>query len=86
MNRESPSGDRYPRAASSVGRSSSPAKVLRRSVIAPSSRVRAVPSGGVPVRLLRGGREEHVNWGQGLKVAGRNPVYWARRPRFELKP
>lgn len=35
--------------------------------------------------LLRDGREEHVNWGQGLMVAGRNPVYWQRRPRFELR-
>ncbi len=34
--------------------------------------------------LLRDGREEHVNWGQGLMVAGHNPVYWQRRPRFEL--
>jgi phytanoyl-CoA hydroxylase len=36
--------------------------------------------------LLRDGREEHVNWGQGLMVAGRNPVYWERRPRFEVLP
>jgi ectoine hydroxylase-related dioxygenase (phytanoyl-CoA dioxygenase family) len=34
--------------------------------------------------VLRDGREEHVNWGQGLMVAGSNPVYWQRRPRFEL--
>ena len=34
--------------------------------------------------VLRDGREEHVNWGQGLMVAGHNPVYWQRRPRFEL--
>jgi hypothetical protein len=35
--------------------------------------------------LLRGGVEEHVNWGQGMMIAGRNPVYWQRRPRFEIK-
>jgi phytanoyl-CoA hydroxylase len=34
--------------------------------------------------VLNGGREEHVNWGQGLMVAGRNPVYWQTRPRFEV--
>jgi phytanoyl-CoA hydroxylase len=34
--------------------------------------------------VLRDGREAHVDWGQGLMVAGRNPVYWERRPRFEL--
>jgi ectoine hydroxylase-related dioxygenase (phytanoyl-CoA dioxygenase family) len=34
--------------------------------------------------LLRDGREEHVDWGLGLMVAGRNPVYWERRPRFEV--
>jgi len=34
--------------------------------------------------VLSGGREEHVDWGQGLMVAGRNPVYWQRRHRFEL--
>jgi ectoine hydroxylase-related dioxygenase (phytanoyl-CoA dioxygenase family) len=34
--------------------------------------------------VLRDGREVHVDWGQGLMVAGRNPVYWERRPRFEL--
>jgi ectoine hydroxylase-related dioxygenase (phytanoyl-CoA dioxygenase family) len=33
---------------------------------------------------LVGGREEHVDWGQGLMVAGHNPCYWQRRPRFEL--
>lgn len=35
--------------------------------------------------VLHDGREEHVDWGQGLMVAGRNPVYWKRRPQFELK-
>jgi phytanoyl-CoA hydroxylase len=35
---------------------------------------------------LRDGVEDHVDWGQGLMVAGHNPVYWARRPRFEVKP
>jgi ectoine hydroxylase-related dioxygenase (phytanoyl-CoA dioxygenase family) len=35
--------------------------------------------------LLRNGIEEHVNWGQGLMVAGRNPLYWQTRPRFEIK-
>jgi phytanoyl-CoA hydroxylase len=30
------------------------------------------------------GVEEHVNWGQGLMVAGRNPVYWQTRPRFTI--
>ena len=34
--------------------------------------------------VLRDGREEHVDWGQGLMVAGRNPAYWERRPRFEV--
>lgn len=34
--------------------------------------------------VLRDGREEHVNWGQGLMVAGSNPVYWQRRPRFQV--
>jgi phytanoyl-CoA hydroxylase len=34
--------------------------------------------------LLRDGVEEHVNWGQGLMVAGHNPLYWQRRPRFEI--
>jgi hypothetical protein len=36
--------------------------------------------------VLRDGREEHVNRGQGLMVAGHNPCYWQRRPRFELLP
>ena len=36
--------------------------------------------------LLTDGRERHVDWGMGLMVAGRNPLYWERRPRFELKP
>jgi phytanoyl-CoA hydroxylase len=35
--------------------------------------------------LRRNGVEEHVNWGQGLMVAGRNPVYWQTRPKFEIK-
>jgi phytanoyl-CoA hydroxylase len=34
--------------------------------------------------LLANGVEEHVDWGQGLMVAGRNPVYWQTRPRFEI--
>ena len=36
--------------------------------------------------VLENGVETHVNWGQGLMVAGHNPHYWQRRPRFELKP
>jgi phytanoyl-CoA hydroxylase len=36
--------------------------------------------------LLKDGVEEHVDWGQGVMVAGRNPVYWQRRPRFQLGP
>src|SRR3954470_19089432 len=36
--------------------------------------------------VLTDGREEHVDWGMGLMVAGRNPLYWERRPRFALKP
>ncbi len=35
--------------------------------------------------LLRDGREEHVDWGMGLMVAGRNPLYWERRPQFQLQ-
>jgi phytanoyl-CoA hydroxylase len=34
--------------------------------------------------VLRDGLERHVDWGQGLMVAGHNPVYWQRRPRFRL--
>ena len=34
--------------------------------------------------LTKDGVEEHVNWGQGLMVAGRNPEYWQRRPRFKI--
>jgi phytanoyl-CoA hydroxylase len=34
--------------------------------------------------VLRDGLEPHVDWGQGLMVAGHNPAYWQRRPRFEL--
>jgi ectoine hydroxylase-related dioxygenase (phytanoyl-CoA dioxygenase family) len=33
-----------------------------------------------------GGREEHVDWGQGLMVAGVNPEWFVRRPRFDLTP
>ncbi len=36
--------------------------------------------------VLRDGVERHVDWGQGLIVAGHNPVYWQRRPRFEVRP
>ncbi len=36
--------------------------------------------------ILLDGVEQHVDWGQGLMVAGRNACYWRRRPRFELKP
>jgi ectoine hydroxylase-related dioxygenase (phytanoyl-CoA dioxygenase family) len=32
------------------------------------------------------GVEDHVNWGQGVMVAGRNPVYWERRPHFRVEP
>jgi phytanoyl-CoA hydroxylase len=32
------------------------------------------------------GRENHVNWGQGLMVAGENPVWFERRPRYDLQP
>jgi phytanoyl-CoA hydroxylase len=35
-----------------------------------------------PVRL--GAVEEHVDWGAGLMVAGVNPVWFERRPRFTL--
>jgi ectoine hydroxylase-related dioxygenase (phytanoyl-CoA dioxygenase family) len=35
--------------------------------------------------ILRDGVEDHVDWGQGLMLAGHNPVYWRRRPRFEVK-
>jgi phytanoyl-CoA hydroxylase len=35
--------------------------------------------------VLRNGVEEHVDWGQGLMVAGHNPFYWERRTRFEVK-
>ena len=34
--------------------------------------------------LVAGEVEEHVDWGQGMMVAGRNPVYWQRRPRFTI--
>jgi phytanoyl-CoA hydroxylase len=36
--------------------------------------------------VLQDGREVHVNWGQGLMVAGRNRSYWQRRPQFTLEP
>ena len=36
--------------------------------------------------VLRDGVEDHVNWGQGLMVAGHNPVYWQRRTRFVVQP
>ena len=32
------------------------------------------------------GREDHVNWGQGLMVAGQNETWFERRHRFELRP
>lgn len=35
--------------------------------------------------VLENGVEPHVNWGQGLMVAGHNANYWERRPRFEVK-
>ena len=35
--------------------------------------------------MMKNGVEEHVNWGQGLMIAGHNPVYWQTRPRFEIK-
>jgi phytanoyl-CoA hydroxylase len=34
--------------------------------------------------LLKQGVEEHVDWGLGLMVAGRNPVYWQTRPRYQI--
>jgi len=34
--------------------------------------------------VLRDGLEPHVDWGLGLMVAGRNAVYWQRRPQFQL--
>ena len=36
--------------------------------------------------VLRNGVEDHVDWGQGMMVAGHNPVYWHRRTRFEVEP
>jgi len=36
--------------------------------------------------ILEDGLERHVDWGQGLMVAGSNTDYWQRRPRFELLP
>lgn len=35
--------------------------------------------------VLDDGVEQHVNWGQGLMVAGHNELYWQTRPRFEIK-
>jgi ectoine hydroxylase-related dioxygenase (phytanoyl-CoA dioxygenase family) len=35
--------------------------------------------------VLSDGRERHVDWGQGLMVAGHNADYWLRRPRFVLE-
>ena len=35
--------------------------------------------------VLEDGLEAHVDWGQGMMVAGRNPHYWQRRPRFALQ-
>ncbi len=35
--------------------------------------------------VLRDGLEQHVDWGQGLMVAGRNSLFWQRRPRFRLQ-
>jgi phytanoyl-CoA hydroxylase len=37
----------------------------------------------LPVR--HDGIEKHVNWGQGLMVAGHNELYWQTRPSFEVK-
>jgi phytanoyl-CoA hydroxylase len=36
--------------------------------------------------VVRGGVEDHVDWGLGMMVAGNNPVYWQRRTRFEVVP
>ena len=36
--------------------------------------------------LAADGREEHVDWGAGLMVAGANPAWFSRRPRFDLRP
>jgi phytanoyl-CoA hydroxylase len=36
--------------------------------------------------VLRDGREGHVNWGQGLMVAGTNEQWFSQRPDFELRP
>jgi phytanoyl-CoA hydroxylase len=35
--------------------------------------------------LVKNGVEEHVDWGMGLMVAGRNPAYWERRPHFTVQ-
>jgi phytanoyl-CoA hydroxylase len=34
--------------------------------------------------LTKDGVEAHVDWGQGLMVAGHNPEYWQRRPKFKI--
>jgi phytanoyl-CoA hydroxylase len=31
------------------------------------------------------GVEDHVDWGMGLMVAGRNPGFWSWRPRFRIR-
>jgi ectoine hydroxylase-related dioxygenase (phytanoyl-CoA dioxygenase family) len=38
----------------------------------------------VPV-LNRNGVEDHVDWGMGLMVTGRNPGFWGWRPRFGIR-
>jgi ectoine hydroxylase-related dioxygenase (phytanoyl-CoA dioxygenase family) len=35
--------------------------------------------------LLREGVEDHVDWGMGLMVAGRNPGFWGWRSRFGIR-
>jgi phytanoyl-CoA hydroxylase len=35
--------------------------------------------------VLRDGFEEHVDWGMGLMVAGRNPCFFDWRPRFRIR-
>jgi phytanoyl-CoA hydroxylase len=35
--------------------------------------------------VLSDGLEEHVDWGMGLMVAGRNPGFWGWRPRFGIR-
>ncbi len=36
--------------------------------------------------VLENGVEQHVNWGQGMMVAGRDPFYWQRHPKFQVMP